>query len=683
MKLFSLIVGIDGYQSVRPLQGCVNDAQRIKTYIESDFIKNKVTATDMCFLTEAQATKAGIVAAFETVAKNISANDIFFFYFSGHGVREETKIPIFANAEADGAIETLVCYDSKVTAAPGYKDNTFLADKELRYLLAQIAAKNAKIFTVFDNCHSGDNTRALVNELSFQENSQTIAARIVDLAAVKERAWEGFIFANKIDKSKLDGTIPLNDIIPLAPHIHISACRDVEKAYEGPQTDGKRGGYFTEAFTRIMRSTQGNISLYHLQIRLSNILRREDNKSQNPQIDVYSGNPMDIHKSFLFSEMGSDSEINGYLDQNPAGGFQISIGALNGAKKDMEITVTQQSDTSKTWKGKVTKTTPGHSHVSVAGNFVFNKAETYQVTGKVANYAMVNLFLDTDADDGIAKKVLSEHPYHNQYYKIVMVEDEAEYVLRAVKETPVSYYKMTLHCDSRPIIGEIAEFAASKVAIAAEDLKQISQWHFVKALKNGEKVDDALTNALKVSMYQMDFSIPNDPNSILIERELNIDKATTTVHTTGLNKKGVPFSWIRFEIENTANVDMYVSFLMLSSLFGISPDVLQLEDGVNVDKVILKPKDIIRTKSVKSQPGFFRFSFNDYILKGNWVGQNLYFKLIASSTPFLTRHLTKNDIPEPYTGGERGVDFDDDEEVASDFWFTKEIELFFPNTKYQ
>lgn len=688
-KLFPLIVGIDGYQSVRPLYGCINDAHRMKTYIESPFIQSKVTPTPMRFLTEEKATKAGIVAAFEAVAKEIGAEDIFFFYFSGHGVREKTTIPLFTQAEADGAIETLVCFDSKVAAGAGYKDNTFLADKELRYLLAQIAAKKARIFTVFDNCHSGDNTRAIVNELNFQDKAgETIEARIVDLSAVPERAWEGFIFANKIDKSKLDGSVPLVEIIPLAPHIHISACRDVEKAYEGPQDDGKRGGYFTKAFTQIMESTQGNISLYHLQTRLSNLLRRLDNKSQNPQIDVYSGNPMDIHRTFLFSDIGNVGEVFGYLDQTPEGAFHISLGALNGIKKDTKISISAQKDSSKTWTANVTKLTPGYAVVAIAGGFAYNKADTYKVTAKVENFAKVNVLLDTDLDKGVAKKSLESHPYYQKYFQFVSVEDEADYVLRACSENGTDFYKMTLHCDNRPIVQPVAGFNPLKLQFVIDDLKQISEWRFLKDFKHEEKVAEAILDGIKVRLYQMDLSEPKKPNSQRVERQLDIDKMTTTVHTTEVDEDGALFSWIRFEIENTTNVEVYISFIMLSSLFGITTNVLKLEAGIDADRMLLRPKEIAKTRSFKAQPGFFKFAIDDYIIKDKWVGQNLNFKLIASTNPFMTSNLSKEDILPPYTSKERiaskGVTFSDEEEdVAADFWFTKDIELFFPNPNYK
>lgn len=673
-KLFSLIVGIDNYPYVRALQGCVNDAARMKAYIESDYIKNKVAATDMRLLTEKEATKANIVAAFEAVANKIAKDDIFFFFFAGHGVREKTTLPLFVNAESDGGIETLVCYDSKVPQSAGYIDNTFLADKELRYLLAQIAAKNAKIFTVFDNCHSGDNTRAALPEVIAGE----MEARKLVTGTVAERAWEGFIFAKKIDKNLTNGSIPLNELILLAPHIHISACRDIELAYESAQDDGKgRGGNFTAAFTRIMGSTQGNISLYHLQTRLSNLLRRTDEKSQSPQIDVYSGNAMDIHGTFLFSEVGNLGETFGYLDLTPQNALQISIGALNGAKKGMEVLISSQNDSSKTWKGTVSKATPGYSVVNVP-NFAYKKTDTYKVTAKTENYGKVNLLLDTDIDGGVAKNTLSAHAYHHQYYELVYVEDEADYVLRAVQENRVNFYKMTTHCESRPLLQEIADFLPQKVAMVAEDLKQIAEWRFLKAFRNAENGTQSLIDSVKVRMFQMDLSDIKNPDSPRIEKPLDISQSKTTVYLTEKNKNNVPFSWIRFEIENSSNVEIYIGFLMLSSIFGVEPNVLALEEGVNVDKIILKPKEIVKTKSTRKQPGYFAFSLDDYIIKDKWEGQSLSFKLIASTTHFMTSSLAKNDIPAPYSDANRGVTFSDDEEAPSDFWFTKDIELFFP-----
>ncbi len=678
MKLFPLIVGIDAYTApgIKALQGCVNDAMRIKKYIESDFVKNKVDAVDMRLLTNEKATKAGIVAAFEEVIKSIAANDIFFFYFSGHGVREATTAPVFVKAETDGGIETLVCIDSKVSNAAGYKEGTFLADKELRFLLGKIAAKGAKIFTVFDNCHSGDNTRALVEP---EDKEGIVEARKVVLGTVAERAWEGFIFHQKIDKNAAS----LNEVMPLAPHIHISACRDIELAFEGPQTDGMgRGGNFTHAFTQIMQKTAGNISLYHLQTRLSNLLRRSDDKSQNPQVDMYGINPMAVHTTFLFGEPTETGEVYGYLDQTPQGVLQTSIGALVGAKKGMKVSIVLENDSTKSWEGTINKVTPGYSVVAVAGAFAYIKNESYRVTAKVENYGKVKLMLATDIDGGVAKATLEKHDFHKKYYDLVTVEDEADYVLRAYKENGIDFYRLTLPCDERPILLEIDGFLPARVTIVAEDMRQIAEWRFMKSFKHDENVSKALMDTVKVRMYQMDLSDKKDIDSARVEVPLNIEQQITTVYPVDKTQKGQPCAWIRFEIENTSTVDMYISFLMLSATFGIEPNTLALEEGVEVDRILLKPKQIVRTKSVNRMPGFFRFSLDEYITKDNWQGQDLIFKLIASTTPFASANLIKNDIPAPYSNAGRPVIFEDDEEVAPDFWFVKDVSLFFQNTQY-
>jgi hypothetical protein len=79
--------------------------------------------------------------------------------------------------EPDNKLEGIVCYDSITEEESG----TLLADKELRYLIHQIATKNEQgeakagsphIVTIFDCCHSGENTRnAGIEEETFSEKA--------------------------------------------------------------------------------------------------------------------------------------------------------------------------------------------------------------------------------------------------------------------------------------------------------------------------------------------------------------------------------------------------------------------------------------------------------------------------------------------------------------------------------
>ena len=74
------------------------------------------------------------------------------FYYAGHGSQEQAP-EAFWHLEPDRLIEHLVCYDSRSPGGWG------LADKELRMLIDELAARVGHLAVILDCCHSGSGTR--------------------------------------------------------------------------------------------------------------------------------------------------------------------------------------------------------------------------------------------------------------------------------------------------------------------------------------------------------------------------------------------------------------------------------------------------------------------------------------------------------------------------------------------
>ena len=110
-------------------------------------------------LTDAKATKAGIVAELRALAGRVQAGDVVVFHFSGHGqqVMDDNK------DETDGYDEALVPYDAPAHyASPDNTGQHHLRDDELGALLAEIRGKlgpQGDLLVLLDACHSGTATR--------------------------------------------------------------------------------------------------------------------------------------------------------------------------------------------------------------------------------------------------------------------------------------------------------------------------------------------------------------------------------------------------------------------------------------------------------------------------------------------------------------------------------------------
>ena len=143
----ALLVGIDKYPDGIPsLRGCVNDVNRFKSVLTQSC---GVPAGSIRTLTDSQATRAGIMAAFEKQLVNgVKAEDSVIFYFSGHG----SHTPDLNGDERDGEDEALCPYD-----IDSKRPDTWLTDDVVRHMLSRVPTSN--VLVVLDCCHSGTAVR--------------------------------------------------------------------------------------------------------------------------------------------------------------------------------------------------------------------------------------------------------------------------------------------------------------------------------------------------------------------------------------------------------------------------------------------------------------------------------------------------------------------------------------------
>ncbi|BAZ08283.1 peptidase C14 caspase catalytic subunit p20 [Calothrix sp. NIES-4071] len=168
-KIYSLLVGINNYasESAGQLYGCIKDVNLIETYLSQKAASNQQwELVQPRKLINEQATRQAIIDGFLQYLCQADSQDVVLFHFSGHGSQEFA--PDFWTK--DRRFETVVCYDSRV---PNGQD---LADKELSYLIEQVAKNQPHILIILDCCHSGTATR-VPSEVSIREIDSTRKAR--------------------------------------------------------------------------------------------------------------------------------------------------------------------------------------------------------------------------------------------------------------------------------------------------------------------------------------------------------------------------------------------------------------------------------------------------------------------------------------------------------------------------
>lgn len=105
-----------------------------------------------------EATKAGIVSAFQTLTESCQPNDIIYIHYSGHG----QQMRDIGNDESDALDECWIPYDAYRKPSEKYRGEKHLVDDEVNMLLTNIRNKigaGGKMLVVVDACHSGDATR--------------------------------------------------------------------------------------------------------------------------------------------------------------------------------------------------------------------------------------------------------------------------------------------------------------------------------------------------------------------------------------------------------------------------------------------------------------------------------------------------------------------------------------------
>ena len=283
-NLFALLIGIDTYLSpeVNNLAGCANDIDAFE-----EFLKNRLASETLTHHIKKLTSKAendkdkpsrmAIINGIREHLCQANENDIALFYFSGHGSQESAPQE-FWPLEPDRKMETLVCWDSR--SSEGCWD---LADKELGYLISEVAKKNPHILCILDSCHSGSGTRDVVPESGIRHAPANQRTRTID----------DFLFRLEDLKSNPSGAMQSasgDEIrgwnLPAGRHVLLAGCRSSEVAREC-STDGINRGVFSHYLLRTLQNTNSTLTYRELYKQTSSLVRA-DVKDQTPQLEAKS-----------------------------------------------------------------------------------------------------------------------------------------------------------------------------------------------------------------------------------------------------------------------------------------------------------------------------------------------------------------------------------------------------------
>ncbi len=126
--------------------------------IKNTLMKQNFKTENITVLSNAAATRAGILSAIEDLQSRVKPGDIVVIHYSGHGQQ------IFDNNgdEIDDLDEAIVPYDALVRYTSNYKGENHIRDDELANIFAHFRnalGSNGQLLVLLDSCHSGSATR--------------------------------------------------------------------------------------------------------------------------------------------------------------------------------------------------------------------------------------------------------------------------------------------------------------------------------------------------------------------------------------------------------------------------------------------------------------------------------------------------------------------------------------------
>jgi hypothetical protein len=391
MTVHALLVGIDAYRAVSPLNGCVNDIRRLAEILEA-----RVTGTPLRLrmVIDREATYAGIAEAFRAHFADATNGDVALFAYAGHGSQEPAPKEMLV-IEPDRRNETIVCVDSRVGTTPD------LSDKELAALIAEVVARGAEVVCLFDCCHSGTITRETIDREDVEPEPGERRARAVK----EERPIQSYLpeVQERLAAVTARGAgDPSSDDAGAAwaaatRHVVLSACQSDETAKE-VAVGGKTRGAFSASFEQALAAEGPSASVRQL-ARTARTRVLQLAAKQHPV--MYATLDEDLDRAFLGSGAGgSDRSLR--LFQR-AGAWEVDGGSLHGlvapsGGRSARLAVTRPGETEPLGEVEVVEVEAARAVVRPLGSLALDSSAQYRATVSALPAPPLGVRFDGDGD---------------------------------------------------------------------------------------------------------------------------------------------------------------------------------------------------------------------------------------------------------------------------------------------
>lgn len=222
-QVWALFVGIANYEEVESLTYSGGDALFVYQALRGQGL---VDDKHSIVLLDELARRQDIVGALETIGKRAKPDDVFLFFYSGHGGNDAPDGQRGdAKDEAESGDEYLVCQDSTSGDTSGD-----LVDDDLKGLLDAIACRRQLLF--FDACHAGgfaelidrDGRYGCFSSLETQTSSEALSLKKGLMTSIVVRALQGEADADE------DGKVTLAEVSAFVERVQPATCASCQAA---------------------------------------------------------------------------------------------------------------------------------------------------------------------------------------------------------------------------------------------------------------------------------------------------------------------------------------------------------------------------------------------------------------------------------------------------------------------
>jgi hypothetical protein len=261
----ALLVGINDYQGISDLRGCVNDVTNMRNILKTYLgFSNR----DIRVLVDKRATKANILNRLEKMVDRAKPGDFLVFHFSGHG----SQIRDRDDDELEDQMDELICpFDLNW-------DNGFITDDMLHDIFTKLP-NNVLLEVFLDSCHSGTGLRdsSLGRPIELGPENPILYRYLRPPVDIECRIEGEVDDLNPIRGFKSENRSTLH-------HILWAGCKDHQTSADA-YIDGNYNGAFAYYFCKHMRDNGGNLSRKELLARIQASLYH-GGYAQTPQLEA-------------------------------------------------------------------------------------------------------------------------------------------------------------------------------------------------------------------------------------------------------------------------------------------------------------------------------------------------------------------------------------------------------------